>query len=175
MFFVVLQSYSICWEVIAPCDGYIGVIVMLLHYPNLECRLHEMWWCCVAVSLSLLLAGLNMGHSFHLFVSQGLGRPGDGKKGVLGEPKEMITPVLRKNLEKQGYKLIGSHSGVKLCRWTKVGICSYVQASHATWRSGEIWEKNASNQVKKSGNLIGPRDSVACLLWIHSKILPYLF
>jgi tRNA wybutosine-synthesizing protein 1 len=35
------------------------------------------------------------------------------------EPKEMITPLLRKSLEKQGYKLIGTHSGVKLCRWTK--------------------------------------------------------
>lgn len=31
----------------------------------------------------------------------------------------MITPELRKALTKQGYKLIGSHSGVKLCRWTK--------------------------------------------------------
>ncbi|XP_033747588.1 S-adenosyl-L-methionine-dependent tRNA 4-demethylwyosine synthase TYW1-like [Pecten maximus] len=36
-----------------------------------------------------------------------------------GEPKEMVTPALRKALEKQGYRLIGSHSGVKLCRWTK--------------------------------------------------------
>ena len=35
-------------------------------------------------------------------------------------PREMVTPILRKNLEKQGYRLIGSHSGVKLCRWTKV-------------------------------------------------------
>jgi len=33
--------------------------------------------------------------------------------------KEMVTPVIRKNLEKQGYKIIGSHSGVKICRWTK--------------------------------------------------------
>uniref|UniRef100_A0A0A9WXI1 S-adenosyl-L-methionine-dependent tRNA 4-demethylwyosine synthase TYW1 n=2 Tax=Lygus hesperus TaxID=30085 RepID=A0A0A9WXI1_LYGHE len=33
--------------------------------------------------------------------------------------KEMITPQLRGVLTKQGYKLIGSHSGVKLCRWTK--------------------------------------------------------
>ncbi|KAJ3287080.1 S-adenosyl-L-methionine-dependent tRNA 4-demethylwyosine synthase [Rhizoclosmatium sp. JEL0117] len=33
--------------------------------------------------------------------------------------REMLTPNLRKNLEKQGYKLIGTHSGVKLCRWTK--------------------------------------------------------
>ncbi|KAL3057866.1 hypothetical protein OYC64_008172 [Pagothenia borchgrevinki] len=35
------------------------------------------------------------------------------------ERREMITPALRKALTKQGYKLIGSHSGVKLCRWTK--------------------------------------------------------
>ncbi|KAL7155288.1 hypothetical protein ABFS83_03G064700 [Erythranthe nasuta] len=33
--------------------------------------------------------------------------------------KEMVTPVIRANLEKQGYKIIGSHSGVKICRWTK--------------------------------------------------------
>lgn len=33
--------------------------------------------------------------------------------------KEMVTPIIRSNLEKQGYKIIGSHSGVKLCRWTK--------------------------------------------------------
>ncbi|KAK9858801.1 hypothetical protein WJX84_008169 [Apatococcus fuscideae] len=36
-----------------------------------------------------------------------------------GQPKPMLTPVLRASLSKQGYKLIGSHSGVKLCRWTK--------------------------------------------------------
>jgi len=35
------------------------------------------------------------------------------------EPKEMVTPLLRKTLTKQGYKIIGTHSGVKLCRWTK--------------------------------------------------------
>ncbi|XP_047329188.1 S-adenosyl-L-methionine-dependent tRNA 4-demethylwyosine synthase [Impatiens glandulifera] len=40
---------------------------------------------------------------------------GEKVKGV----KEMVTPVLRASLEKQGYKIIGSHSGVKLCRWTK--------------------------------------------------------
>lgn len=42
-----------------------------------------------------------------------------GKKNADAQPKEMITPLLRKSLEKQGYKLIGTHSGVKLCRWTK--------------------------------------------------------
>ncbi|XP_064022197.1 S-adenosyl-L-methionine-dependent tRNA 4-demethylwyosine synthase TYW1-like isoform X4 [Pogoniulus pusillus] len=41
-----------------------------------------------------------------------------GKKEE-GEKREMITPALREALTKQGYKLIGSHSGVKLCRWTK--------------------------------------------------------
>ena len=43
---------------------------------------------------------------------------------MVGETKpdpdaEMINPRMRKALEKQGYNLIGSHSGVKLCRWTK--------------------------------------------------------
>ena len=33
--------------------------------------------------------------------------------------REMATPELRKALTKQGYRIIGSHSGVKLCRWTK--------------------------------------------------------
>ncbi|XP_065664242.1 S-adenosyl-L-methionine-dependent tRNA 4-demethylwyosine synthase TYW1 isoform X2 [Hydra vulgaris] len=33
--------------------------------------------------------------------------------------REMVTPLLKKSLEKQGYKIIGSHSGVKICRWTK--------------------------------------------------------
>ncbi|NXT76862.1 TYW1 synthase, partial [Zapornia atra] len=36
-----------------------------------------------------------------------------------GEKREMITLALREALTKQGYRLIGSHSGVKLCRWTK--------------------------------------------------------
>jgi tRNA wybutosine-synthesizing protein 1 len=37
-------------------------------------------------------------------------------------PAEMVTPLQRKNLTKQGYKLIGSHSAVKLCRWTKAQV-----------------------------------------------------
>eukprot|EP00659_Diplonema_papillatum_P013434 gene13434-20694_t len=35
---------------------------------------------------------------------------------------EMINPRMRKALTKQGYHLIGSHSGVKLCRWTKAQL-----------------------------------------------------
>lgn len=38
---------------------------------------------------------------------------------VEAERKKLITPALETALTKQGYKLIGSHSGVKLCRWTK--------------------------------------------------------
>ncbi|GLC41738.1 hypothetical protein PLESTB_000682600 [Pleodorina starrii] len=36
-----------------------------------------------------------------------------------GGPPEMLNPLIRGSLTKQGYKLIGSHSGVKMCRWTK--------------------------------------------------------
>ena len=35
------------------------------------------------------------------------------------EPKEMVTASQAKSLKKEGYKLIGTHSAVKLCRWTK--------------------------------------------------------
>ena len=34
-------------------------------------------------------------------------------------PREMVTPTVRASLTKQGYKVVGTHSGVKLCRWTK--------------------------------------------------------
>lgn len=36
-----------------------------------------------------------------------------------GEVPEMLTETMKKGLTKQGYKLIGTHSAVKLCRWTK--------------------------------------------------------
>lgn len=35
------------------------------------------------------------------------------------ERKQLLTPALSAALTKEGYQLIGSHSGVKLCRWTK--------------------------------------------------------
>lgn len=43
----------------------------------------------------------------------------DGELPKDGIIREMLTPSLRKALTKQGYKLLGSHSGVKMCRWTK--------------------------------------------------------
>ena len=40
--------------------------------------------------------------------------------GSTVEPgSEMINPRMRSALTKQGYNLIGTHSGVKICRWTK--------------------------------------------------------
>ncbi|KNH09682.1 hypothetical protein XU18_0367 [Perkinsela sp. CCAP 1560/4] len=36
-----------------------------------------------------------------------------------GAADEMINPRIRQGLTKQGYTLFGTHSGVKLCRWTK--------------------------------------------------------
>lgn len=43
----------------------------------------------------------------------------DPSKEVSTEPKEMVTPKQAIALKKEGYKLIGTHSAVKLCRWTK--------------------------------------------------------
>jgi tRNA wybutosine-synthesizing protein 1 len=50
---------------------------------------------------------------------------GSGGGGGCGEekdsktPPEMVTKLQRKALTKEGYKIIGTHSAVKLCRWTK--------------------------------------------------------
>lgn len=33
--------------------------------------------------------------------------------------RDMVTPAQRRALTKEGYKIIGTHSAVKLCRWTK--------------------------------------------------------
>ena len=55
-----------------------------------------------------------------LFCLQARRKAEETAAGSGGERKEMVTPELRKALTKQGYRIIGSHSGVKLCRWTKV-------------------------------------------------------
>lgn len=45
--------------------------------------------------------------------------------------REMVSDLQRRTLQKQGYQLIGSHSAVKMCRWTKAqlrgrgGCCMY--------------------------------------------------
>ncbi len=47
---------------------------------------------------------------------------GASQSGVDDGPREMVTLTQRKQLTKEGYKLIGSHSAVKLCRWTKAQL-----------------------------------------------------
>ena len=41
------------------------------------------------------------------------------KLDAAGIPREMVTPLQRRALTKEGYRIIGTHSAVKLCRWTK--------------------------------------------------------
>jgi len=43
----------------------------------------------------------------------------DAGKNCCGEKPEMLTDRQRRNLKKEGYQIVGSHSAVKLCRWTK--------------------------------------------------------
>eukprot|EP01045_Picozoa_sp_COSAG04_P008359 COSAG04_NODE_460_length_13977_cov_5.936662_11_plen_748_part_00 len=38
------------------------------------------------------------------------------------KPKPMVTPRHHAQLTKEGYKVIGTHSAVKLCRWTKAQL-----------------------------------------------------
>ncbi|CAK9299979.1 unnamed protein product [Gordionus sp. m RMFG-2023] len=38
------------------------------------------------------------------------------------EMKPMLTPEAKSRLTKQGYRIVGTHSGVKLCRWTKSAL-----------------------------------------------------
>lgn len=47
---------------------------------------------------------------------------GDAKAKEKTAPREMVSPMIHKNLTKQGYKVIGTHSGVKICRWTKSAL-----------------------------------------------------
>ncbi|GIL57225.1 hypothetical protein Vafri_12433 [Volvox africanus] len=49
----------------------------------------------------------------------GAGAASAASPGPESGPPEMLNPLIRGSLTKQGYKLIGSHSGVKMCRWTK--------------------------------------------------------
>jgi len=44
---------------------------------------------------------------------------GCGSGAGKDQPSEMVTKRQRAQLTKEGYKIIGTHSAVKLCRWTK--------------------------------------------------------
>ncbi|KAK3810329.1 MAG: hypothetical protein J3Q66DRAFT_381883 [Benniella sp.] len=51
-----------------------------------------------------------------------VGETKDGKAIKPREVRDMVSPLLYKSLTKQGYKIIGTHSGVKICRWTKSAL-----------------------------------------------------
>ncbi|KAF9914420.1 S-adenosyl-L-methionine-dependent tRNA 4-demethylwyosine synthase [Lobosporangium transversale] len=51
-----------------------------------------------------------------------IGETKDGRAIKPREVREMVSPLLYKSLTKQGYKIIGTHSGVKICRWTKAAL-----------------------------------------------------
>eukprot|EP00210_Caulerpa_lentillifera_P005773 g5520.t1 len=81
-------------------------------------------WC------SRVFSGLNGGAEIHVKTPQPASQeldiedlvskaPTRSQSPTGGAIKDMLTPLLRTSLTKQGYKLIGSHSGVKMCRWTK--------------------------------------------------------
>ena len=50
--------------------------------------------------------------------------PADGESAAAAGAgaRPMVGAALRGELEKQGYRVVGSHSGVKLCRWTKSSL-----------------------------------------------------
>lgn len=50
--------------------------------------------------------------------------------------REMVSPMLHKNLTKQGYKIVGSHSGVKICRWTKAALRG---RGKVQWNENGVW------------------------------------
>ncbi|KAK4512948.1 uncharacterized protein ATC70_003659 [Mucor velutinosus] len=51
-----------------------------------------------------------------------IGTDAGNKPKTAPQAREMVSPMILKNLTKQGYKVIGSHSGVKICRWTKSAL-----------------------------------------------------
>ena len=81
-----------------------------------------------------------------------------GGSSASGERREMVTPRLRAALTKQGYKILGSHSGVKLCRWTKAqlrgrgGVTS--TPSTASSRTG-AWRRRPASRAPTSASFAG--------------------
>lgn len=76
--------------------------------------------------------------------------------------KEMLTDRQRKQLEKEGYQIIGSHSAVKLCRWTK---------HHSRGRGGcykhTFYGISSMNCMEATPSLACANKCVFC--WRHHK------
>ena len=67
--------------------------------------------------------GSAIGYDVSVAAASLLGQPGgaggDGGELKQKEAREMVTPLQHRSLTKEGYQIIGTHSAVKLCRWTK--------------------------------------------------------
>ncbi|KMZ80122.1 hypothetical protein PVIIG_01902 [Plasmodium vivax India VII] len=78
------------------------------------------------------------------------------------KPKDMLTCNQRNKLTKEGYKIIGSHSAVKLCRWTK---------SHLRGRGGcykhTFYGINSYQCMEATPSLACANKCVFC--WRHHK------
>ncbi|GAB66817.1 hypothetical protein PCYB_101670, partial [Plasmodium cynomolgi strain B] len=78
------------------------------------------------------------------------------------KPKDMLTSNQRNKLTKEGYKIIGSHSAVKLCRWTK---------SHLRGRGGcykhTFYGINSYQCMEATPSLACANKCVFC--WRHHK------
>ena len=69
----------------------------------------------LGASINASLAGNNDGSDGYVEPEMGTGTAGKPPKKV----HEMVTNLQRKALTKEGYRIIGTHSAVKMCRWTK--------------------------------------------------------
>ena len=103
----------------------------------------------------------------------------------------MITDKKRNELEKQGYRIVGNHSAIKICGWTKnslrnrglcykntfYGIQSWrcVQMTpalqHCNFRCWHCWRDIASASREWSGPIDDPKDIVEGCIKEHIKIL----
>ena len=85
-----------------------------------------------------------------------------GDDGCATGAKQMLTARQRKQLEKEGYKIIGSHSAVKLCRWTK---------HHTRGRGGcykhSFYGISSMNCMEATPSLACANKCVFC--WRHHK------
>ncbi len=103
----------------------------------------------------------------------------------------MITQKKRLELEKQGYRIIGNHSAIKICGWTKNslrnrGVCyknifygiktwRCVQMTpalqHCNFRCWHCWRDISTASREWSGPIDNPKDIVDGCIKEHIKIL----
>lgn len=103
----------------------------------------------------------------------------------------MLTEKKRLELEKQGYRIVGNHSAIKICGWTRnslrnrglcykntfYGIQSWrcVQMSpalqHCNFRCWHCWRDIATASREWDGPIDDPKDIVDGCIFEHVKIL----